>query len=471
MSSLLNAIGIAASSLRATQTAISVVSQNVANAQTPNYADESAVTVALPGDGGVQIAGIQRATDAALQQETLAQNAVSGGAAAASALYQQLNDVVGSSASTAPLSSAMQNFQTAWQTYEASPDDQTAAQQVIAAGTSVTQALGQISDGVAQVTQTAQGNVANDVGTLNTDLAQIAQFNQQIVAAQASGTSVPSLDDQRDAAIAAVGGLVSIRTVTQSDGSVSVFTTSGLSLVDKAANSFSWDGTNITSASDGTTSLNSSFSTGSIGATLGFLATDATSVASSDPNVGTLQKLTNQINDFAASLYDTTTTPAPAFEAAYDGATAQTGELASSFFTTSDGAATADAADLVVNPALTDGTAALKQASATPVVAALGASDQSLDAGGLSLSGQTYAGIANAIVANTATNANSASGTATTAAGVASTLSSRLSSQTGVNLDDEMSNLIVLQNSYAAAARVMTTITTMMNSLLAIGQG
>ena len=43
-----------------------------------------------------------------------------------------------------------------------------------------------------------------------------------------------------------------------------------------------------------------------------------------------------------------------------------------------------------------------------------------------------------------------------------------LSNATGVNIDSEMANLISLQNSYAANARVMSVVQTMMTSLMQV---
>jgi flagellar hook-associated protein 1 len=52
---------------------------------------------------------------------------------------------------------------------------------------------------------------------------------------------------------------------------------------------------------------------------------------------------------------------------------------------------------------------------------------------------------------------------------VLSALQQRFNSQSGVNIDTEMSNLIALQNAYSANARVMSTIQKMMDTLLQIG--
>lgn len=52
---------------------------------------------------------------------------------------------------------------------------------------------------------------------------------------------------------------------------------------------------------------------------------------------------------------------------------------------------------------------------------------------------------------------------------VVNALQQRFNSEAGVNIDTELSNLITLQNSYAANARVMTTIQSMFNTLIQIG--
>jgi flagellar hook-associated protein 1 FlgK len=65
--------------------------------------------------------------------------------------------------------------------------------------------------------------------------------------------------------------------------------------------------------------------------------------------------------------------------------------------------------------------------------------------------------------ANAATNLQQGQDTVLTA------LQQRFTDQSGVNIDTEMSNLIALQNTYGANARVMTTIEQMMQTLLQVG--
>ena len=49
---------------------------------------------------------------------------------------------------------------------------------------------------------------------------------------------------------------------------------------------------------------------------------------------------------------------------------------------------------------------------------------------------------------------------------VLSSLQQRFDSGSGVNIDQEMSNLLALQNAYAANARVMSTVRDMLTSLM-----
>lgn len=66
--------------------------------------------------------------------------------------------------------------------------------------------------------------------------------------------------------------------------------------------------------------------------------------------------------------------------------------------------------------------------------------------------------------ANAASNLKQGQDTVVTA------LQQRFNDQAGVNINTELSNLIALQNAYAANARVMSTIKSMMSTLLQIGQ-
>ena len=113
--SLTQALATSLSGLTATQTNLSIVAGNVANAQTPGYIAQSAIQVATAsGDAGagVSIASINRVLDQFVQQQLRSES--SGGAYAdlRANFYQQLQQVYGQPGSNTSLDSAFNNFTT-----------------------------------------------------------------------------------------------------------------------------------------------------------------------------------------------------------------------------------------------------------------------------------------------------------------------------------------------------------------------
>ena len=104
------------------------------------------------------------------------------------------------------------------------------------------------------------------------------------------------------------------------DGSISLFTSSGLSLLDGPPSLFSFDGTNVTRVDDGTV-INGQLSGGRISALLNFRMDNSASgkPASSDPGTEVLRKLRSQLDMMASALTSTTGTP-PTLAAAYNAA-------------------------------------------------------------------------------------------------------------------------------------------------------
>lgn len=87
-------------------------------------------------------------------------------------------------------------------------------------------------------------------------------------------------------------------------------------------------------------------------------------------------------------------------------------------------------------------------------------------AGSLTSTSATLAGYATTIITNIATRASNAEDDRTTQDTVRSTLQGSLSSQSGVNSDEETAQLVVLQNAFASSSKVISTVQTMFQALL-----
>ena len=120
--------------------------------------------------------------------------------------------------------------------------------------------------------------------------------------------------------------------------------------------------------------------------------------------------------------------------------------------------------------------AALNDPGATPgdargaqALAQLANTDISINAAGyLSTRSSTLNIYAGSVLSDAAIRASTVTGRAEEFDVLYSTLKNKSDSLTGVNIDEELSNMIVLQNAYSASARMISTITKMFDELLAI---
>lgn len=126
-------------------------------------------------------------------------------------------------------------------------------------------------------------------------------------------------------------------------------------------------------------------------------------------------------------------------------------------------------ATLDSSSSLTVGSTVLSSGSASVVNAfydALTDSRTFASTGGLAATTGSLADYASAIVADVASKASQASTSYTAKETTQSTYASSLSSQSGVNLDEESANLSTLQNKYSAASALIQAINSMYSALL-----
>lgn len=91
-------------------------------------------------------------------------------------------------------------------------------------------------------------------------------------------------------------------------------------------------------------------------------------------------------------------------------------------------------------------------------------------AGGMAAVSQSFTEYAAAILAKTASDQASVDARLSSKQAMTQELDLRATSASGVNIDEEMANLVVLQNAYAASARLITTATEMFDTLLQIAR-
>lgn len=245
---LTQALATSLSGLKATQTGLSIVAGNIANAQTPGYVAQSTVQVAtssVDAGDGVRVTSINRTLDQFVQQQLWTES--SGGAYAdlKANFYQQLQQVYGQPGSSTTLDSVFNNFTSAVQALTSSPSSLAAQNQTIAAAQALAQQLNNATLDIQTLRSQADQGIASDVQQANDAMQQIASINRQLASTTLNNSVTATLKDQRDQYISQLSRLMDIRVIRGGNNQVTVFTNSGEQLVatDAAQLNFSAAGT------------------------------------------------------------------------------------------------------------------------------------------------------------------------------------------------------------------------------------
>jgi flagellar hook-associated protein 1 FlgK len=282
--SLGSALANAMSGLRANQAALSVVSSNIANAQTPGYIVQSANQVEVTtGDTGssVLVTGVNRQLNQFVQ--TQLRTETSGGAYAdqMANVQTQLQSVYGTPGDAGTLESAYSNFTTALQSLSTTSGSVSSQITAVNAAQSLAQQLNATTQGIQTLRTNAEQDLNISVGQANAAMARIAKINTQLQGASATDPTSVTLMDQRDQAIDQLSQLMDVRVSNNGNNQTTVYTTNGVELVGAQASTLSFNSQGTLNANSQWTSNPATSSAGTItvklanGASIDMIATNS----------------------------------------------------------------------------------------------------------------------------------------------------------------------------------------------------
>ncbi|WP_027172291.1 flagellar hook-associated protein FlgK [Methylobacterium sp. 10] len=325
------ALNTAAAGLKTTQAAIGIVSQNIANVGTTGYVRRTLDTVAQgPGNSGVAIGTINRIIDENSVKQLRLETSGASYTGMMADVRTQLDKLYGIPGTTSALDGVVNNFTLALQTLGADPSSAPARSSVVAAASNLATKIGGIAEGVQSLRSATESQLANDTAAASGLLSSIAQLNSKIAATSDDGSKVALLD-QRDQALNSLSGYLDVQASVQRDGTVTVITTSGMTLVDRAsAASLSFDGRGTLGPEDAYSTDPAQRSVGTItattpgGGTIDLVASNAIRSGSLAAGIElrdtVLPQAQRQLDDLAAglsrSLSDTSAVGTPASAAA-----------------------------------------------------------------------------------------------------------------------------------------------------------
>ena len=496
--SLSTAYNIISSAFVSNAAQSAVISSNIANANTTGY-NRQIANVVTNSYGGTDVLSVTREANSALLEQV---NASTSAAAAQQALANglaTLAQTVSDSSSSTSASGANQNgdspsamltnLQSALVTYQSEPSSAAAGQAVVTAATELAQSLNTGSATVQQVREQADSSMASSVATVNSLLNQFATADATVVTGTVAGANVSAAEDTRDSILTQLSQQLGISTTTNSNGSISIYTDSGVNLYQSntvtdlkftasPTLTAGMSGNPVTVGGVAITGPSAPMATQS-GALAGLSALRDT-VA---PQYGAQldQIADGVINAFAETDQSTTNTGLPSLPGLFTTAGATSLPSATS--------ATGLAGQIEVNSTVQSNVSLLQNGGingANYIYNTTGAAGysgriqdmisgmsatQSFDSSAGLGSSATLSDYANSSVSwlqgqnQTASNAVDYQNSLVTQATAA------LSNTTGVSLDTEMTNMLSIENTYTTTAKLLTTVDDMFNALLSATSG
>ena len=232
--SMTSALNNALSGLSAVSRSAQLVSSNIANALTPGYGKRDLLQTSSVF-GGVQVDGVRRAVNPAiLSDRRLAQAEVAQGAVSVGYL-EKLQSLLGAPDETGALTSRLATFEGRLVEAASRPDSSTRLQAVVDGAKDLVARVNSIGAGIQAERQAADRAIARDVDTLNVTLAQIYKLNSAIARTSDLTPGASALMDQRQVLIDRLADIVPLRQIPRDRGVVALMTTGGQILLDSKA--------------------------------------------------------------------------------------------------------------------------------------------------------------------------------------------------------------------------------------------
>lgn len=454
MGGLNTSLFIGVQALQTAQAALNTTSNNIANSNTPGYTREvpqfsenpETVVGNFVQGGGVSLTGVQSVRDELLnlqiQQQTSAQSSVDTQSTSLTQIQNYFSTTGGDIASTlAAFSSSLAQL-------SANSSSTAVQQSVLSSGQNLAKSFNSTANGLISIQSNADNQVTQTVTQINSLTQQIAKLNGQVWQLNAAGQNAGTVQDQRDQLVQQLSQLTGI-SITQSSDGETITTGNGSPLV-MGSQSFALQ---TTTGTDGMqqvldasgNNITSSIQGGQLGGALAI-------------RDQVIPSYLDQLNTLASQL-------GTAFNAAQAQGFDSTGAAGGNFFTVPSGTAGAAAG---ISVAITD--------PSQIAVSSDGSAGSNGNVANLSAvltnalpSGQTAAQSYASLVYQVG-DATSAASTQSTAIGQnLLALTNQQSSESGVNIDEETTNLIRYQTAYEAAARIVSTVQALSTITLNMG--
>jgi flagellar hook-associated protein 1 FlgK len=228
----------ASSSLAAQRAALDVTSENISNVNTEGYSRQRVILETAPTTthngfplgGGVNVAAVQRIYDNVINKQINDGTTLLGNNESKLKTLQQiepyLNEIGGNS-----IGDAMQGLSDAWQSLSLNPAGISERQTVLGKANILVDTFHQVSDGIVNAQVFADQSLTAVATDVSSKAVEIADLNTQIKVTELSSGNANELRDRRDLLLQQLSKMVGVSYAEQPDGMMNVTLPGGETLV------------------------------------------------------------------------------------------------------------------------------------------------------------------------------------------------------------------------------------------------
>jgi flagellar hook-associated protein 1 FlgK len=232
--SLSTAFDTAKSSLAASQQQTAIIARNIANVNTVGATRKYANVVTGP-TGQVQVKSVTQSSNYALFRNMLDASAAVGKGNVISNGLDRLSETLGDTELSRSPASMISKLSDAMNTLSASPNNYELARNAATAAADLVQTINDASITAQTIRKDADNELVNAAAQMNKLLASIEILNKEVIAGTRTGADVTDISDQRDQAVAALSQYVGVSIVMRGENDMVLYTDSGVTLFETTA--------------------------------------------------------------------------------------------------------------------------------------------------------------------------------------------------------------------------------------------
>lgn len=249
--SISGALANAYSGLVANSRQAELISNNVANALTPGYGRQDVVLSSAEAGGrgvGVSLSGTVRAADPAATADRRRLEAETAEADVRATASARIAQAFGEPGEAGTLATRLGDLEIALRAAADTPESVSLQGAAVSAAREAAREFNAISTETRRLRMDADSAISREVATVNTSLREIEAINREITLRAATGGDVAALEDQRQRLLDTVASIVPIKTSRRDGDQVAIYAAGGAVLLEGRASELGFTATGLITA-------------------------------------------------------------------------------------------------------------------------------------------------------------------------------------------------------------------------------